>query len=131
LPPPGTATLVLTALLLIQAWFQAGLALGADWGQAAWGGAHPTVLPAGLRLASGVAALAWAWLCLVVVGRSLGPAGRRRALLVLALYAALGAVLNAISPSVVERVLWVPWSVLVAFLAFRERPLAPGDPGTP
>ena len=65
--------------------FQLGLAAGAPFGRAAWGGTHPGVLPAQLRVASVVAALVWVAAALLVVRRAglglpalpdgLGPCG--------------------------------------------------------
>ena len=51
------ASNVAVVLLGVIAIFQLGLALGAPWGKAAWGGQNPGVLPTGLRVASGLAAV--------------------------------------------------------------------------
>ena len=89
----------LATLLLIQVVFQLALAAGAPWGRAAWGGQNDGVLPVGFRVASGIAAVVWLWVLLVVLGRFLGKVGRRRTLLVLAGYTAQGVGANAASPS--------------------------------
>ena len=127
---------MLAVLLVLQAGFQAALALGAPWGAASWGGGTDGVLPAGLRAASGVAAVLWLLVALVVVRRLLGPVGRRRVLLVLAVYLSLGVVLNLASPSPLERAVWTPFTLVTAALAWwcwrtarRERAEAP-LPGT-
>ncbi len=51
------ASNVAVVLLGVIAIFQLGLALGAPWGKVAWGGQNPGVLPTGLRVASGLAAV--------------------------------------------------------------------------
>lgn len=51
------AAIISVALLSLLILFQAGLALGAPWGPAAWGGTHHGTLPPRLRVASGMAAL--------------------------------------------------------------------------
>jgi hypothetical protein len=103
--------------------FQVGLAAGAPWGAAAWGGTNPGVLPAGLRVASGVSALVWFGVAAVAAGRLLGPVGRRRLLLGVAAYSTLGIAMNAASPSGVERAVWVPATLVgagLAWMAWRE-----------
>ncbi len=112
------ADLVLAVLLVLQACFQAALALGAPWGAAAWGGGTDGALPGGLRAASAVAAVLWLLLALVVARRLLGPVGRRRVLLGLAVYVSVGVLLNLVSPSVLERALWTPFTLVVAALAW-------------
>ncbi len=61
------AAIVAVVLLSIIAAFQLALALGAPWGEAAWGGQNPGVLPRGLRIASGIAALVVYPLIMLVV----------------------------------------------------------------
>lgn len=103
--------------------FQVALAVGAPWGAAAWGGANPGVLPVGFRVASGVSAVVWAGVAAVAAGRLLGPVGRRRLLLGAAAYSTLGVAMNAASPSGVERVVWVPATLVgagLAWMAWRE-----------
>ena len=109
------------ALFLIVAAFQMLLASGRPWGAAAWGGANPGVLPATFRIASGFAALLWLGFAAVVLtyGRILlfevsreltGPA-----LWVLTALLGVGTVMNGISRSKRERLMWTPIS-LTAFL---------------
>jgi hypothetical protein len=99
--------------------FQVGLAAGAPWGAAAWGGRHAGVLPGGLRLASGVAAPVVAGVAAVAAGRPLGGRARRRVLIGAAAYCGVGIVANGASPSVPERVIWTPMSALGAVLALQ------------
>lgn len=51
------SAIVAVMLLTFVVLFQIGLALGAPFGRAAWGGQHEGVLPTRLRIASGVSAL--------------------------------------------------------------------------
>ena len=114
----GARPWFLATLLLIQVLFQLALAVGAPWGQAAWGGQNEGLLPLSLRIASGIAAVVWLWILLVVLGRSLGSVGRRRVLVVLAAYSALGVVANAASPSDLERAIWTPYCVALSGAAW-------------
>lgn len=50
------AGVVAAVLLVVIGVFQLALALGAPWGQAAWGGQHTGKLPFRFRVASGIAA---------------------------------------------------------------------------
>jgi hypothetical protein len=103
--------------------FQVALALGAPWGEAAWGGANAGVLPVGFRVASGLSAVLWAGVASVSAGRLLGQVGRRRLLLGVAVYSTIGIAMNAISPSSTERAIWVPVTAVgagLAWMAWRE-----------
>jgi hypothetical protein len=102
--------------------FQATLALGAPLGRAAWGGAHVGTLPVGLRIASAVAAVFWAFAAVLVLERA-GihvvwlPGGLVRwgpwALVAILV---VGALMNLASPSAWERFLWGPVALLLAGL---------------
>ena len=103
--------------------FQLALALGAPWGEAAWGGASSGTLPVGLRVASGVTVLLWAGVAAVSSGRLLGAVGRRRLLLGVAVYSSIGIVMNAASRSSTERAAWVPLTAVgagLSWMAWRE-----------
>ncbi len=95
--------------------------MGAPWGAAAWGGRHPGVLPGHLRLASAVAAPVVAGVAAVAVGRLLSGPGRRRVLLGAVAGTGLGIVADGVSPSIVERAVWVPMSAVGAVLAVQAR----------
>jgi hypothetical protein len=100
-------------LLLAVAVFQVLLALGLPFGEAAWGGGH-RVLPRKLRVASAVAGAVWAVAALTVLERGgvlssgIGPAVTRPAVWVLTALLALGTLMNAISRSRIERLIWTP-----------------------
>jgi len=112
--------------------FELALALGAPLGRAAWGGTH-VYLPAGLRIASGAAALIWALAALVVLRRggfqiSLVPLNVARVgTWVLAALLTAGALMNAASSSNWERFLQAPIALGLALLCLAiARGPAPG-----
>lgn len=105
--------------------FQIALALGAPWGAAAWGGAHLGVLPGRLRAASTAGAVAWVGAAGVAAGVVGGDTARRRVLRGATGFAGLGVLLNAASPTRIERAIWVPLTsvgVALGVLALRETP---------
>lgn len=123
LDPVALATVagaVAAVLSLVVAGFQLALAVGAPWGRAAYGGQHPGVLPARLRVSSAVATFVWAAVALVVARRAGLPvwAPLPDAWLPVVVWVVVGLglvaiLLNAITRSRVERALWLPASVLL------------------
>jgi hypothetical protein len=110
----------LATLLAGTSGFQVAVASGAPLGAWSWGGAHEGVLPPELRAASGIAAVVWgAAAVAVATGRPGGEAAHRGVRLGLALVSSLGAVANLASPSLPERLVWVPVTTAVAALAWR------------
>ena len=114
------AALVAVALLSIVAAFQLALALRAPWGAAAWGGQNPGVLPARLRIASGIAGIVIYPLLIVLVLNaagwvSIGWLNDLGALpmWILAVLLGLGAIANLASRSPPER-LWGPVAGTIA-----------------
>jgi hypothetical protein len=67
--PVRIAAVAAAVGFLLQATFQAALALGAPLGSASWGGAYEGQLPMGLRIASGVAVGVYVLFALIVLGR--------------------------------------------------------------
>lgn len=113
-----------SALLLVQAGFQACLAAGVPWGRAAYGGQHSGTLPTRYRRISAVSAVVYAATAFAVA-RGGGSAQRQRAILSgVAATMTIGALANAISRSPLERGLWTPYCALTAALAWRARRLA-------
>lgn len=109
--------LVLFALLIV---FQLALALGAPWGRAAYGGQNTGVLPMQFRVASAVAVVVWAAVALVVARRAGLPvwAPLPVAWLPVVVWIVVGllviaAVMNAITPSGLERAIWLPFTLLL------------------
>jgi len=134
--PVRIAAVAAAAGFLLQAAFQAALALGAPLGSASWGGAYEGQLPMGLRIASGVAVCVYVLFALIVVGRGRFrgvplPNGVLRwgtwALVVLMF---LGALPNLASSSGWERFGWGPLALVLAllclFVALRAGPV-PGE----
>jgi len=110
------AIAVLTGITL----FQVGLAIGKPWGRAAWGGQHSGVLPTRLRIASAIVAGAVYPLLMAYIASSaeLAPGwalpGAGTAMMwALVGFFLLGAVMNAVSRSPIER-WWAPIALLVA-----------------
>lgn len=114
-------------MLVVVASFQAALALGAPWGVAAWGGAHAGVLPDDLRWSSAVAVPVYLVLVGFVASRRGGRA-RRPLLTGLSVLFMVGAVMNAASPSWVERLTWAPQAAVLAWSlwALRREEVARG-----
>ena len=103
----GILAVVLLGAIVI---FQIGLALGAPWGAAAWGGRNPGVLPTRLRIASAVVGLVVYPIVIALVLASAGliaddwlPFDGTVIMWVLAGLLGLGALLNLFSPSRAER----------------------------
>jgi hypothetical protein len=110
-PPAGRAGKGAAALFLVVAGFQAALACGAPWGAAAYGGSNPGVLPDTLRLGSAGLAAVYLVLAAAAGTRLTGPTLRRRLMYGTAGLMTLGFVMNLASPSLVERMIWVPVTV--------------------
>ncbi|GEL93903.1 hypothetical protein CCO02nite_05610 [Cellulomonas composti] len=105
--------------------FQAALAAGAPWGAAAWGGATSGVLPADQRVASAVAVPVYGLLAAFAAGKIGSPTLQRRVLRVASVVIGAGAVLNLASPSLVERIIWVPVTVAASWALWRSAPNRP------
>lgn len=121
--PARIAAAVAASIFSVAAGFQLALAVGAPWGQAAWGGSHEGVLPAGLRVASIAVAAFFIVAVLVVLGRAgywptdVGPFGVFRwGIWALAALMTLSAFGNVASSSAWERFLNAPVALLLALL---------------
>ena len=97
--------------------FQLALAGGTPWGAYAMGGAFPGRFPPALRVAAAVQAIVLAGMAAIVLSRAglLVPRWRqaRRLVWIVVIVAAIGAVLNAITPSAVERAMWAPVALVL------------------
>ena len=113
------AAVVATILLAAVVGFQLALVAGAPWGEWTQGGAVTGALPAGGRIFAAVSALILVAFALGLLGRvGWGPlAGHRRLSTTLTwiavVYGVLAVVLNAATPSGVERAVWLPFSLLL------------------
>src|SRR5690554_4724068 len=127
-PPASNAGKVAAALLLVVALFQAALALGAPWGEAALGGANTGVLPDPQRASSVVSVLVYLVLAGIAGTNWTGPNLRRRVLYGTTALMVLGAVMNIASPSFIERIIWAPVTVVLVIAlwnAARHESLSP------
>lgn len=101
--------------------FQIALAAGAPLGRAAWGGSHQR-LPRNLRVASAVASAVWVLAALVALAGAGFDASPIPASVadwatwVLAALLLLGAVMNFLSRSRLERIIWGPIALVLAGL---------------
>ncbi|GAA5157216.1 hypothetical protein [Ornithinimicrobium tianjinense] len=101
--------------------FQVALALGAPWGRASYGGAHPGVLPDRLRVVSAGAAAVYAGLAVGITSHGTPVRVRRHLLTGIAVLMGVGAVMNGLSPSRPERAVWAPTTAVLSALAWRAR----------
>jgi hypothetical protein len=98
--------------------FQLALAAGAPWGAYAMGGAFPGQFPPEFRAAAVVQAVIIALLALVVLARA-GIAlprwsrASRWLVWVVVAFSGLSLVLNLITPSAGERLLWAPVALIM------------------
>jgi hypothetical protein len=111
---------VAAVLYLALAAFQLALAVGAPGGRAAYGGQHPAAVPTRLRVSSAVATVVWAAVALIVARRAgfalwapLPDAWLPVAVWVVTGLGLVAIVMNAITPSRIERAIWLPVSVLL------------------
>lgn len=101
--------------------FQLALAAGAPWGRASYGGGHAGVLPDHLRAVSAGATLVYSGLTYALVHPRTPASFRRRLLTGVVAVMGLATVVNGISRSLPERVIWTPVSALLAVTAWRAR----------
>ena len=110
--------IVYGALTVLVALFQIALALGMPWGAFAMGGAFPAQFPPAMR----AAALGQAVVLLLLAGVILSRAGiilpkwakaSRWLAWVVVAFSALSLVLNIMTPSAGERLLWAPVALLL------------------
>lgn len=113
------AAIVAAVLFAALVLFQVALALGVPWGRAAYGG-QSAELTTQLRVTSAIAAVIWTGVALVVLKRAgfavWAPLPASWLPVVIWIVVALGAiaiVMNAITPSAIERAIWLPVSILL------------------
>jgi hypothetical protein len=114
------AAVIAVVLLAVAVLFQLALALGARFGRAAFGGQNPGTLPVRLRIVSGLTGVVFypLTIMLVLAASSLVedlwiPGDGRIVMWVLVAFFSIGALMNALSRSKLER-LWAPWSAGIA-----------------
>ena len=110
------AARIFAGLVIVVGTFQLALALGAPWGGLAMGGAVQGVMPPALRWAALVQMAVLAAVALVMLSRAgltlpaWRKASRPLAWVIVALLA-VSAVLNLITPSYLERLIWAPVAI--------------------
>jgi hypothetical protein len=107
------AACVFAALTIGAIVFEIALAAGMPWGDFAWGGNYPGVLPTELRVASVVQAFLLFAIVMVVLIRAglILPVWHpisKKLVWAVVVYCALGVIANAITPSFWERTIWLP-----------------------
>ncbi len=115
---------VFCGLAAIVAAFQLALALGAPWGAYAMGGRFPGTYPPAMRVAAIVQMLQLVLMALAVLIRAglILPAWRPRwgwLAWPVTLVLAVGVVLNLITPSPPERLIWTPVATLMFLASLR------------
>ena len=113
-----TAALLYTSVSAGVVAFQIALAAGAPWGQYAMGGAFPGQFPPALRIAALVQAALLVGMAAVVMVRAGQVLPRwsrvsRWLIWIVVAFAAVSLVLNLITPSTGERVIWAPVALLL------------------
>jgi len=124
MPSARLAAIVFSALTALVCAFQLALAAGAPWGEYAMGGAFPGVMPAAMRVAAVVQVGVLAAVALLVVSRAglvLPGWARVARWLVWVVVALLGVsvVLNLVTPSPMERLIWAPVAAVLFLSALR------------
>jgi hypothetical protein len=117
-------TLATAGAFAVVVGFQLALVAGAPWGSAAYGGAETGRLPGELRVASAIQAFIWILAALTALSRG-GLASpvpytfSRPGMWALTALLAIGAVMNAASPSPWERYAWAPFILVLCLLSMR------------
>ena len=109
---------IFAVCIAIAVLFQFALALGAPWGQLAMGGRFPGKFPTAMRIAAVVQAILLSLLAVIVMVRShiLLPNYYEHSLYgiwVVVGICALSAIMNLITPSKWERIIWAPIGVIL------------------
>lgn len=119
---PAYAAYLFSVLIALVVLFQLALALGAPWGAMAMGGKFPGRLPPAMR----IAALAQVVVLVLVALAVLTRAGvvltefavlSKSAIWAVLVFCLISAILNMITPSKRERMLWAPVSVVLLVCA--------------
>jgi hypothetical protein len=121
---PRLAARAFAVLMGVVVLFQLALALGAPWGGLAMGGAFPGAYPPAMRVAALAQIVVLVVIGLVVLARAglvlprWRPAARWLVWIVVGL-TAVGVVLNLITPSPLERLIWAPVTALLFLASLR------------
>jgi len=123
-PSAALAARVFAGLTGVVILFQLALAAGAPWGSYAMGGAFPGTYPPAMRVAALVQVVILGGVALIVLARAgLVLPGWRRAWRWLAWAVVgllgVGVVLNLITPSGMERLIWAPVAIVLFLCGLR------------
>lgn len=119
-----SSALLFAALTGVVIGFQLALALGAPWGEYAMGGAFPGAYPRPMRFAAAGQGVALGLVGLIVLARAglLLPSWRRTAAVLIwpvVLLLATSLILNLVTPSPMERLVWAPVAALLLLSSLR------------
>ncbi|MDH4162258.1 MAG: hypothetical protein OEW15_06150 [Nitrospirota bacterium] len=119
---PTFAAYLFTVLTAFAVLFQFALALGAPWGTMTMGGKFPGQLPPRMRIAALVQIVVLVFAALVVLSRagiiiSDYSTYSRSAIWFVVAFSLVATVLNSITPSKKERMLWAPISIILLVCA--------------
>lgn len=119
---PAYAAYLFSVLIAFVVAFQLALALGAPWGEMAMGGKFPGRLPPRMRIAALVQIVVLVFIALIVLTR----AGvildefsslSKSVIWAVVVFSLIGAILNTITPSKKERMLWAPVTIVLLICA--------------
>jgi hypothetical protein len=115
------AAMLYALLALVVVAFQIALALGAPWGHLAMGGRFPGRFPPPMRLAALVQGALIGLFALIMLGRAglISPAPPVWLVWAVVAVSALSAVMNLVTPSIPERRLWGPVTLVMLVCAVR------------
>lgn len=112
------AAYLFSFLILLTILFQFALALGAPWGHLAMGGKYPGKFPIPMRIAAVIQALLLSLLAVIVLTRAGSMLPSYTQLSEMLIWFAVGIstlslILNLVTPSKWERILWAPVALLM------------------
>ncbi len=112
-----TAGIVYSTLMVIVVLFQLCLAFGLPWGEASMGGKFPGKYPPKMRIVALVNMLILSCLIIIVLVDSYLWLPQFKSISSIGIwfvvgYAVIGAILNIITPSKIERKIWAPITAL-------------------
>ena len=119
---PTYVAYLFSALIAFAVLFQLALALGAPWGEMALGGKYPGRLPPRMRIAALIQVVVLTFIALIVLTRA-GvvlneySAISKSAIWGVVVFSLVGAILNTITPSKKERMLWAPVAIVLLICA--------------
>ncbi|CAN5225286.1 hypothetical protein BH11PSE2_BH11PSE2_17050 [soil metagenome] len=121
---PKFAAKIFAILIAGLAAFQMALAAGLPWGEFAMGGAFPGTFPPAMRVAAVVQVGVLALVAMVILSRAelALPSWRRASRYltwVIVVLFGIGSLLNLITPSARERMIWAPVAIALFLCALR------------